>query len=142
MKMLPYLSSQTSSSTSSQKQMPKRTSCLTRMMNLSSLAPRAVDSNWMTLVAQPVSNPFNKLWSLLWSQIGRFPVVSEQCLCQLHIVGAALVRVLIEAGELEDPVQDAQDLDYFPPEVEERLSVEPEEECSDDGEAEMNRATA
>ncbi|KAH8913209.1 hypothetical protein BT69DRAFT_1371497, partial [Atractiella rhizophila] len=55
---------------------------------------------------------------------------------------AALVCVLIDAGELEDPVQDAQDLDYFRPEVEERLSVEPEGECSDDGEAEMNRATA
>ncbi|KAH8929001.1 hypothetical protein BT69DRAFT_1329143 [Atractiella rhizophila] len=89
----------------------------------------------------PASNPSTSSGPYFGVKLDAFRL-SLSSLCHLHVVGAALVCVLIDAGELEDPVQDAQDLDYFRPEVEERLSVEPEGECSDDGEAEMNRATA
>ncbi|KAH8914158.1 hypothetical protein BT69DRAFT_1305633 [Atractiella rhizophila] len=59
-----------------------------------------------------------------------------------QVVGARIERLLIAAGKLEDAAEDALDQDFLPPEGAERLSMEPEEECSDKAEVEMNQATA
>ncbi|KAH8925947.1 hypothetical protein BT69DRAFT_1401009 [Atractiella rhizophila] len=84
---------------------------------------------------------FVKLWFETRKQHTAFPLLRVERLRYLNKVGATIVTILIEVGELEEYEEDKQDLDFVPEEEEEDGVGAGATEEEEDG-REMNQATA
>ncbi|KAH8930515.1 hypothetical protein BT69DRAFT_1345142 [Atractiella rhizophila] len=84
---------------------------------------------------------FVKLWFETRKQHEAFPSLMVERLRYLNKVGATIVTILIEVGELEEYEEDNRDLDFVPEEEEEDGVGAGAMEEEEDG-REMNQATA
>ncbi|KAH8930664.1 hypothetical protein BT69DRAFT_1345124 [Atractiella rhizophila] len=84
---------------------------------------------------------FVKLWFETRKQHAAFPSLMVELLRYLNKVGATIVTILIEVGELEEYEEDMWDLDFVPEEEEEDGVGAGAMEEEEDG-REMNQATA